>query len=175
MSGIDPSGLDYHTTQQGNTINVTASITLYGQNATSTQAQIWQDAINSWWNNFGNYFSYGKCKVKFDITVQADPNHSTPFTANDADNYVYVVNWKNFTSRTPLSNFGVWNGADVNDPWDEAHEAGHLFGFDDQYTNFDGISYPNSGHKGEIMGDYHGLVSQDDINQIVGNKSCGCK
>jgi len=113
---VDPSGRISSVTQIGNTITVTASITLYGPNATTALAEQWQNDINSVWNNYGSNFTYGNCVVNFNVRVIADPTANHWFTAavaGPAQNYVYVVPDPNFRSgfgNPPLGHEGHMMG-----------------------------------------------------------------
>jgi RHS repeat-associated protein len=171
---LDPLGEKVTVTQNGNTIDVNTSITLYGPRASDALAATWQQAINNAWNNNGNNFHYGHCTVNFDVTVNADPNHNKAADATPADNKVYVrpSGFRDFTSRAG-GTYGEWA---VDDNWAATHEAGHLFDLPDDYRdNAQGISVPNPGHAGHMMGQYGGHVVQHEINDILHNNQCGCR
>ena len=80
----------------------------------------------------------------------------------------------------PVSSVTLWPGTygewAVGDTWAATHEAGHLFNLPDDYRdNGQGISVPNPGHVGHMMGQYGGLVVQHEINDILHNNRCGCR
>jgi hypothetical protein len=179
MTLVDPSGLDYSIVRHWDTLEVTASITIYGPLATAELAQKWQQGINDYWNNFGNYWKYSRCTVKFNITVQADPSSNWWFTAKTADNYVYVMSptstvlGANIRNRSYvyLSKFGNWRSN--ADGRVGAHEVGHFFGLPDDYDDVNG---PKPGHSGELMADsINGVVNQYVINQLLRKSGCTCR
>jgi RHS repeat-associated protein len=176
VSGIDPLGLAYKLIQSGNTITIQASITAYGANASDSLAQSWQSDINKYWNNNGDNFMHGKCKVKFDVTVTADPNANWWFTAQSADNYVYVVPgpFRSWVQSSPYGTswYGRWSS--TGGGWTAAHESGHLFGLPDDYHDVGATSVPNPGHAGHMMGDYGKPVNQHEIDDILRNAKCSC-
>jgi hypothetical protein len=176
LSWSDPNGLDYTWSQTGNTVTVRASITAYGPNATSALASAWQTGINQWWNNNGSNFSYGTCRVVFDVTVQADSSANWWFTAADADNYVYVMppSHRSYVRKWPFDWYGRWSAAAPGS--EAAHEAGHLFRLPDDYRDdARGVSRPNPGHAGHLMADpFPRSVDQHEINDILSQTSCSC-
>ncbi len=190
---VDPAGTISNVSRSGNTITVSASVTIYGPDANTALAQIWQDTINSVWNNSGNNFSYGNCHVKFNVHVTADPSANYWFTANvtgPAQNYVYVVGDPNFRSTFGSSTFlrfsmfgsfssGTGGSGFGPDGYDYAsHEAGHIFGLGDDYADVDGVSVPLPGHEGHIMasgGSPYGQPVQHEINDILAGRACGCQ
>lgn len=169
LKWVDPTGLKYACSKNGNQTTITASITIYGPLATPQLAQSWQQAINSYWNNFGNNFTSGGNQVVFNVTVQADPSANWWFTAADAMNYVYV---KPSGYRSNVWNGWLGNWA-FNDPaWVAAHEAGHIFGLPDDYSKkywLFGPEGPNQGHEGHMMAEFWGGVAQHEIDSV-----CGC-
>ena len=68
---------------------------------------------------------------------------------------------------------GEWS-AGAKD-WVYAHEAGHLMGLPDDYKDKKGVSVPDKGHKGHMMGSYGGKVDQHEIDDILGKTKCPCK
>jgi uncharacterized protein RhaS with RHS repeats len=169
IRGVDPYGLDYTWSQTGNTVTIRASITIYGVNASAALASTWQTGINQYWNNSGTNYSYGTCKVVFDVSVAADPGANWRRRAMKADNYVKVMS-PPYRSWVGASNsYGRWAS---NAPgWDAAHEAGHLFGLPDDYTDRRG---PKPGHRGHMMAQYGGTISQHEIDDILDETSCSC-
>jgi hypothetical protein len=160
--------------QSGNTINVDATITIYGPRANPQLATTWQTIINNNWNRNNNYFHFGRCKIVFHITVTADPFHNKRAQATPAQNYVYVRprGFRSWTSRVGGTQ-GEWA---VDDRWPAAHESGHVFGLDDDYHDVQGFgSVPNSGHGGHMMGDVGGHVVQHEINDLLHFNKCKCQ
>ena len=169
----DPSGLKYHVSCNGNNINVSASIVIYGPNATADMARKWQDAIDYYWNSEGKGFTINGKKVSVNVTVTADPKANWWFTAQSADNMIYV-NEPGVRSWVWIP-FGAWYGRwrSGADALTVAYETGHLFGLLDEYDEFWGT--PKPGHEGEMMADQPGsTVSQREIESVVGS-NCGCK
>lgn len=69
-------------------------------------------------------------------------------------------------------NRGIWaadnrRGAD----WSFAHEAGHLMGLDDDYTDENG---PNLGHDGHMMAVYDGVVDVHEVMDIIRRNNIRC-
>jgi hypothetical protein len=174
----DPEGLKGNVSRAGNTINVSASITLYGPRANAALAAQWQQMINNAWNNGGNNFHSGSCTVVFTITVTADPAHNKAAQAPPADNKIYVRpnGFRSWVAATPGASYGEW-AADAG--WSAEHETGHLLHLPDDYhdttVNAQTISVPNTGHARHMMGDYGGTVNQHEINDLLRNNSCGCR
>lgn len=168
----DSLGLDYHTKQNGDTVTVSMTIGIYGTGATNELAQFWEKNINDTWNNGGNYYKSGKCKVKFNVSVGV----RTFANYDKFDNVVNVM-----AGRTDASvdgrtyNTGDWGSAIPGNR--AAHEAGHFMRLGDDYSRFWSFFFlmevPDSGHEGHIMAESGGTPAQHEIDQIV-NGGCGC-
>lgn len=168
---VDPYGLKFSYSQSGSTVTIHGSITAYGPAASDALARSWQDGINGYWNGQGHQFSFGTCKIVFDIRVSADPSSNWWFTAKDADNYVYVMG-DGYRSRVWFHRYGRWSAS--AGAWTAAHEAGHMFNLGDDYKDVNGISVPLPGHKGHMMGDYGAPVAQHEIDDIMRQLECRC-
>src|SRR5262249_44826415 len=135
---IDPRGLYYSWSQSGNTVTIHSSITIYGPNASNALASKWQSGINDYWNNAAaTNFTYGTCRVVFDVRVSAAPCANWWFSAKAADNDIDVMS-SPYRSRVWMGNFfghavenwyGSWEASASG--WEAAHESGHLFGLFD--------------------------------------------
>jgi RHS repeat-associated protein len=171
----DPSGEAVNIGLQGNTITVSASIGVYGPRASAALAQQWQDGINNYWNNFGNNFHLGKCKVVFNVTVSNEPGVNWWWSLpSGLDDWVYVPNVDQYRSNTTASFWGYW-AYDLS-PFGAAHEFGHMASLSDYYDyDSNGRLVPDKNRPNDIMSVPDGSVSQQDINDIVGYLRCHCK
>jgi RHS repeat-associated protein len=170
MSRIDPQGLAFTYSQTGDTVTINATISIYGPNASQGLAQSWQSGINNYWNQGAQNFSFGKCKVAFNVKVNASPNSNWWFTAPSADNYIYVASppYRSWVSGN-VDWYGRWA---ANAPgWEAAHEAGHLFDLPDDYTDANG---PNPGHAGHMMAERDMPVAPHEIADILKRIKCQC-
>jgi hypothetical protein len=74
----------------------------------------------------------------------------------------------------PFWNTGIWN----DNPWVWAHEAGHLMGLDDRYTDkkTSGVtaSEPNAGWEGNIMAQWGGVVEERNVREILAQNGIFC-
>jgi RHS repeat-associated protein len=176
----DIFGLDYSTSRSGNTINVNASITLYGPGASDALAAQWQHAIlDTWNNNIGS----GKCAVKFNVLVIADPkakdpkHASTPTGFPGANNYINVPEGTPDKVGNPFINPNRFTGTIPSGTGDNsvAHEFGHLLHLWD--TNINGWHINPLRPNSDIMNEGW-TVSDYDINRIIGGgkaSTCGCQ
>jgi RHS repeat-associated protein len=177
----DPTGLDYNVNYDPSTdtINVTASVLVYGPSGSDQLAKAWQQDTNRYWNA-GNP-RYGHCKVKFSFSFTFAPNVNDNGwnLPSGADNYIHV-------EPTPL--FGNSLGATYSDHgywWqgitdqDVAHEMGHLLGLGDDYGRiipdwlFNWLYGNHSGHmmSNSLIRD----VAQHEIDDVLAGRACGCK
>ena len=173
VSFVDSKGTNFTYSTSGNTITINATITIYGPNASDALAQMWQAGINSFWNNRGNNFYFGKCKIAFNVKVTAAPNSNWWFTAPSADNYVYVDSTPDYRSNVRGGWYGRWSASAP--AWEAAHETGHLFDLPDDYTDdSNGYSVPNPGHEGHMMAQRGARVVQHEIDDILNRIRCQC-
>ena len=171
ISLVDPDGTLVHVARVGDTVHVTASITAYGPSASDELAGKWQTSINNHWNNNGNNFHVGHCKVVFDVTVQADPDHNHYRDALPADNKIYVNHDPYARSRTSSEGdhtYGVWRKW----TWAAAHEFGHLAGLGDDYDPDSGL--PSAGYAGHMMAQRGSPVAPHEVRDILSGHGCGC-
>ncbi|HSM40324.1 MAG TPA: hypothetical protein VK862_06200 [Afifellaceae bacterium] len=157
------------------TITVTETIDLYGSLATAANARAVENAIEQCWNGHRSNW----CPVKFDITVRRYPNASTFLGTGDGGWNIKLVapTYRSNVNRT--FGWGTWQisspAPTANDLWTFCHEAGHIFGLDDDYTdNAAGVSVPNPGHAGHMMASVLGTVAQHEINDLLKEAEVTC-
>jgi RHS repeat-associated protein len=161
---VDPGGNDYHVSQQDDTLVVSATVTIYGPNASNGLARSWQNDVNRYWNA-GN-FRYGKCRVRFDVKFFADPGHNWRWQALPrSDNYVNVIPQKGderILDET-WSSYGRWLSGLTDQ--DTAHSMGHFFHLGDDYSILFGTK---NGHKGHMTSnDLIRNVAQHEVEDII--------
>jgi RHS repeat-associated protein len=165
----DAFGLDYNVNYdpKTNTLIVTATIGIYGPNASSQLANSWQKSANDAWNK-GNW-KHGSCSVRFDFTFNYLPNFhqaTSPGPQNlifiEPDTLPFDIQGITYT------NFGYWSQNML--PWDVAHEVGHLLFLPDDY----GI-LSRGNHSGHMMSNsIVRSVVQHEVDSVVGKAPCGC-
>ena len=179
----DIDGRAVRIAQNGREITVTVNITIYYAhrlelNARTDLARIAsriKKQIEEKWN--AQVWHYGCCTVKFKANVKyrnqvckngiTDDNLIAISTDPKLRSEVYGVG----------GNTGYWN-AD-NSPgtdWRFAHEAGHLMGLDDDYTDdpASGRSVPHRGHGGHMMGEFDGSVNQHEVEDLLRANNVRC-
>jgi len=166
----DPTGLDYNLNYdpKTNTLIVTATIGIYGPNASGQLASSWQKSANDAWNK-GNW-KHGNCNVKFDFTFNYLPNFH-PQTSVGPQNLIFVEpDTMPFDIQgITYTNFGYWSQNML--PWDVVHEVGHLLFLPDDY----GI-LSRGNHSGHMMSNnVIRNVVQHAVDDVVGNNPCSCK
>jgi hypothetical protein len=67
------------------------------------------------------------------------------------------------------SSSGTWYSGRSSFDWDAGHEAGHLMGLPDHYTDvgLPAVSVPNKDWRGDIMAEIGGVASGRDVHEIV--------
>ena len=69
-------------------------------------------------------------------------------------------------------NRGIWTADNrPGSDWRYAHEAGHLMGLDDDYTDANG---PNPGHGGHMMAEDGGVVDVHEVMDIIRKNNIRC-
>ena len=169
----DPIGLNatcvmhYNRTTHRFDVSITLNIEYGGFGADPLMTNEWNDAISQIWSgSFGNY------------------NVVTTVGTAASDNFLVWI-WPTSGRSTTMQQqqdgsvadaWGYWYGAQKSGSQSPsrtaAHEAGHLMGLPDRYTDVDGRSIPNPGWENDIMADESKPPSEDDIADIVNN--CGC-
>ncbi|HKV40506.1 MAG TPA: RHS repeat-associated core domain-containing protein, partial [Blastocatellia bacterium] len=190
---VDPSGLigAYESAGQ---IHIGVSILIYGPNASDELAARWEEALIEFWNSPQHHS--GKCTVFFDFTISADPNHNFFFTArgrirdfghnaytSDADLKAYVEESSDYRSWVSGGR-GHWSKGDIRAIF---HEVGHILGLPDRYRDywhgwrvpigFGDTSEPLPGMENDIMATLSGLVTDQDVSDILAQHGwrCSCK
>ncbi|WP_162898942.1 hypothetical protein [Ralstonia solanacearum] len=138
-------------------MDVQILISLQGQYATAALATAWQASINQLWNQ--QSWDVGECRVKFTASVDAGGKASNQITVGSPG-----VKGRSFVLGVG-GNSGTWY-ADAGN-WTPAHETGHLMGLGDRYTDVGGVSVPNPGWKGNVMGDFGGIAELRNVQEIL--------
>jgi uncharacterized protein RhaS with RHS repeats len=166
----DPTGLDYNVNYDANTntLVVSATVGIYGPDASSQLANSWQQSASNYWNA-GNW-KYGHCNVRFSFTFDFLPNFHPAWDIGP-QNLIFAEpdtmpgDIQGFT-RT---NYGYWSRNML--PWDVAHEMGHLLFLPDDYGIF---SFGD--HSGHMMSkDLVRSVVQHEVDDVLAGRACGCK
>jgi hypothetical protein len=113
------------------------------------------------------------------VRFRANVKYRNQVGANgiEDDNLIAISTDPNLRSTVNGDNRGNWN-AD-NKPgtdWKFAHEAGHLMGLDDDYTDdpVSGRSVPHQGHGGHMMGEWGGSVNQHEVEDLLRANNVRC-
>lgn len=178
---IDPDGRDGIITIKGGQINITSNIYIYGAGTTKAVAAQYQSDIDSRWG--GNYSAKSSDSTSFNVNVNINvglyegKEKNNPFIIEESwnpynrDNFI-EVDPANSRSYVKGGDEGQWrsegrNGATLAQDDSAPHEAGHLLGLDDRYTDKNG---PNKGWENNILGNsQNGKVEQRNINGILQN------
>ena len=173
---VDINGENLRVDKNGTQITVVLNITIYYANDIEKRANTdleWiarriKNTIERYWNS--QIWHYQCCTISFRVNVST---HSQVDTCGlDNDNLIAITTDANHRSYVINMNRGIW-GAD-NRPgsdWRFAHEAGHLMGLDDDYTDEDG---PNPGHAGHMMAVYGGIVDVHEVMDIIRRNDIHC-
>jgi|GEM_PF-1259898 len=204
---IDPNGKGGKVTKNFNSyarvtgVTVSATVYIYGTQATPELATQLQDQINSQWNSVGKVMhGNDSYNVKFDIKVQAiGIEEAEKLAANNKDlsvNFMRVFDeTESFATSKFSGNSGMLN-LDQNtrrNGTTVAHEAGHMFGFksndpDDNthlYKRINGIlpimyngkGADQYGTRQVTLSDIKGLnlfndfIYSREISKYIGNKN----
>ena len=181
VSRFDVDGRKVQITQSGNEITVTLNITIYYANRLELNARTdleriarrIKKQIEEKWNS--QTWQCGCRTVRF----RANVKYRNQVGANgiEDDNLIAISTDPNLRSTVNGDNRGNWN-AD-NKPgtdWKFAHEAGHLMGLDDDYTDdpVSGRSVPHQGHGGHMMGEWGGSVNQHEVEDLLRANNVRC-
>ena len=123
-----------------------------GPGATPANIEKFNAGIRKYWSG-----RHGRYRVRVRTTR---PDAQCP------GNRKNVINVPNGNGRAYVDGVGGNTGTWPADrpEWTAAHEAGHLMGLDDQYTDRGGVK---PGYEGNIMGSRDGVPSAADIADII--------
>ena len=186
MNYVDSNGKYLRVSAENSTCTLvlTLNITIYAQDEDTKLKMKWtyleltiKDAIESYWNA-GNW-TLGFCSIKFEANIKSD-KISTTYVGADDDNEIQITTEKGYRSYVTFSDSGgTW--AQDDNPWVFAHEAGHLMGLGDDYTDkwvtaTQKSSVPDPGHSGHMMAEYGAQVQEHEVKQIlnVWKVKCPC-
>jgi hypothetical protein len=162
LDKTDPMGLDAEVTVDGDVISIRIPIQFSGEGATAKMTGRYISGIEKAWSGrFGQY----------QVKTKVDTEHG--MGKDDKTNKVEILKDRNFRSNVVKSKTGTWSNS--GDKSMAGHEAGHLMGQRDRYTDVkqpDGTtrSVPNAGYEKNIMGNMCSTPSTQDIHDITNNK-----
>ena len=173
---VDINGENIRVEQSGTQITVVLNITIYYANNIEKRANTDLDRIarriknqiESRWNS--QTWHYQCCTVSFRANVTTSRQVGSQGLTND--NLIAITTDSRHRSYVINMNRGIWT-ADNNpgSDWRYAHEAGHLMGLDDDYTDQNG---PNPGHEGHMMAVRYGDVDVHEVMDIIRRNNIRC-
>lgn len=174
----DADGCAVRISQANRVITVTLNITIYYANRIELNARTdlariarrIKKQIEDNWN--AQSWRYGCCTVRFVANVkhknQVGPNGITD------DNLIAITTDANHRSYVDGvgGNTGYWTADNrPGSDWRYAHEAGHLMGLRDDYTDAGG---PNPGHENHMMGRRGKPVHQHEVEDLLRANNVRC-
>ena len=127
-------------------------------------------SIETHWNK-GNW-RVGCCKLIFQANVKYA--NTTDVSQVRGDNIIAISTDPNHRSFVIGNRTGYWSADNrPGSDWKFAHEAGHLMNLLDDYSLDTGRVNP--GHNGHMMGEWRGVVTQHEIDDIVRINNVNCK
>ena len=184
----DPDGetATYSVDEETKTVTINLDIVIYGKDANASVAQEYKDSIMEQWGHDSNSDPWKmdiggeKYSVNFNVnvTVGKKPGLLTRIWNRfiGTKNFINVDN--SYLRPDVISGYlGTWIGSGTPQRYGAsfkqdnipAHEAGHLLGFYDRYTdNSNRISVPHAGWEGNLMASTYGNVEQRNIDAIGG-------
>jgi RHS repeat-associated protein len=166
LNFVDPSGMYVEVAVNGNDVRLTLPIRFAGDAATPERIAGYTREIQNVWSG-----SFGKYNVVTSVIVPAENAARSQMNTiviqmgpvgprGDLPAVTNLVGGNRSTFSQPAMGPGA-----------AAHEAGHLMGLRDQYTDsYVGgarITTPNPGYAGNIMGENSGRPSESDITAII--------
>ncbi|MCL2656182.1 MAG: RHS repeat-associated core domain-containing protein [Betaproteobacteria bacterium] len=152
LSYIDPLGLYAEVNTNGNNVTITIPMEYRGPGATQSVIDKFNNGIRkNWSGRIGRY----------NVTVRTPtPDAQCP---SDKKN---IIDIPNGNGRAYVNGVGgnAGNWPSDRPAWTAAHEAGHLMGLDDQYSDEGGAK---RGYEKNIMGVRNGMPSEADITEII--------
>ncbi len=156
----DPSGKDARVTVNGTKVDIQIRIAYSGEAANDATIDALNARIASQWSG-----AFGK----YQVTTTVAPGHWTDVTTNR----VQLVNGEDRSYVFAGRDAGTWFQPGQGNPaWEAGHEAGHLLGLDDQYSNYivngKTVTYANPGFETNVMGTYAQTgVREEDISAVI--------
>ena len=152
VNRVDPLGLYAVVRDNCGEVSVTIPIRFQGPGASPAVVEKFTQGIEQYWSG-----EFGRYQVRTQVTVA---EKSTP---RNLQNVIYVPegNQRAFVYREGR-NTGEWSSERPG--WTAAHEAGHLMGLPDRYTDKVG---PHPGYEQNIMGVHGGTATAADIQSII--------
>jgi RHS repeat-associated protein len=152
LSAVDPFGLYAIVEVHGQVVSINIPIQYEGPGVTPEVVQKFNDAIERLWSGGIGEF-----------TVVTKVTSASGGCRDEMTNVITVPvgNGRATTNRVG-GDRGTWPAERPG--WSAAHEAGHLMGLPDRYTDFGG---PMPGFETNIMAIQGGTPSADDIIKII--------
>ncbi len=146
---IEPDGLATEASidYANKAITVETRLYIYGDGATSTIAQKYEDDIMDGWSKDrnGNDWKYtddngDTWTVEFDVSVDVSNNPLPGIIFDQSGNYINVPKDNEETSNVFMGRTGTWrdsgrNGRTLDQDNPAAHEYGHILGLNDRYMD----------------------------------------
>ena len=157
-------------------ITVVLNITIYYANNIEKRANTDLDRIarriknqiESQWNH--QTWRYQCCTVSFRANVTTSRQVGSQGLSDD--NLVAITTDAKHRSYVINKNRGVWTADNIpGSDWRYAHEAGHLMGLNDDYTDQNG---PKPGHEGHMMAVHGGSVDVHEVMDIIRKNNIRC-
>lgn len=173
---VDINGENIRVEQSGTQITVVLNITIYYANNIEKRANTDLDRIarriknqiESRWNS--QTWHYQCCTVSFRANVTTSRQVGSQGLTND--NLIAITTDSRHRSYVINMNRGIWTADNKpGSDWRYAHEAGHLMGLDDDYTDQNG---PNPGHEGHMMAVRYGDVDVHEVMDIIRRNNIRC-
>jgi len=179
----DPSGLKTRISvnEDACTITITLNIGIYGKKASDALAKKIATAIRKFWNGHTTQKgcddgANGNCRVEVEANVKYYPKAKHWWDIPE-DNQVKFTG-STTTSWVSGGSYGHWR--DNAGEWTLAHEAGHIMGLGDDYSeNYlaqifgaDRETRPKPGHEGHMMAEGGGVVVQHEVDEALKGAEC---
>jgi RHS repeat-associated protein len=174
INWIDPSGLLASVCVDGNNVKIKIPLIFTGPGANKDVIDKILKGIHDHWTG-----KFGKYNVSTEAYTGPENLLNGPLGSHYNWIYMNVGSVGGFAGggRSYVGvggRTGAWNADDPNLGWVAAHEAGHLMGLADRYT--EGTFKIHKGWEKNIMNGKEGKVEERNIEEIIKNaKKCNCK